>query len=157
MLRQTQLLGFVFILILGGVLSAVPAVAGAQGKPAPAANGITQVTLGKDASAVAPGRDLLLYRRTFAPGADSGAHPAPGPVVLYVDSGYIGFKVVKGEALVTWGTSLKTEGLPAGSEVKLMPGDEVSYDQGVVHEVRNIGVTPAITLESRLNPRAPAT
>lgn len=156
MVHRTRLLGLMLILLLGAALSAVPAIAGAQGKPA-AANGITQVTLGKDATAVAPGRDLLLNRRTFAPGADSGAHPAPGPVVLYVESGYLGFTVVKGEALVTWGTSHKTEGVAAGSEVKLMPGDEVSYDQGVVHDVRNIGVTPAVTLESRLNPGTPST
>lgn len=156
MLRRTKLLGFVFILLLGTALSAIPAIAAAQGKPAAAATGITQVTLGKDATAVAPGRNLLLNQRTFAPGADSGAHPAPGPVVLYVQDGYVGFKVVQGEATVTWGSTGKAEPVMAGSEVKLMPGDEVSYDQGVVHEVRNIGVTNAITIEARLNPATPA-
>lgn len=156
MLRRTKLLVLMVILLLSAALSAVPAIAGAQGKPAAPANGITQVTLGKGATAVAPGRTLLLNRRTFAPGADSGAHPAPGPVVLYVESGYVGFKVIDGEAAVTWGSSAKTEPIVAGSEEKLMPGDEVSSDQGVIHEVRNIGATPAVTIEARLNPAAPA-
>lgn len=156
MFRRTKLLVLMFILLMGAALSAVPAIAGAQGKPAAPANGITQVTLGKDATAVAPGRNLLLNQRTFAPGADSGAHPAPGPVVLYVQDGYIGFKVISGEATVTWGSSGKTEPIMAGSEEKLMPGDEVSYDQGVVHDVRNIGVTSAVTFEARLNPATPA-
>lgn len=57
---------------------------------------------------------------------------------------------------MTRGSSRKTEAVMAGSEVKLIPGDGVSYDQGVVHEVRNTGVTPAVTLESRLNPITPA-
>src|SRR6478735_85640 len=74
MFRRTKLLVLMFILLMGAALSAVPAIAGAQGKPAAPANGITQVTLGKDATAVAPGRNLLLNQRTFAPGADSGAH-----------------------------------------------------------------------------------
>lgn len=156
MLRRTRLLGYMFILLLGAALSAIPAIAGAQGHPASAATGIVQVTLGKDATAVAPGRTLLLNQRTFAPGADSGAHPAPGPVVLFVQDGYIGFTVVQGEATVTWGSAGKAEQVMAGSEVKLMPGDEVSYDQGVVHEVRNIGVTDAITIEARLNPATPS-
>jgi quercetin dioxygenase-like cupin family protein len=99
---------------------------------------------------------LLLARRTFAPGADSGAHPAPGPTVLYVDSGTVTFEVVEGAATVTRAGSQQTETVTAGNEAELATGDEVSYDQGVIHDVYNEGTVPAVTLEARLNPAASA-
>jgi len=141
------------ILALGALAMVGFAAAGAPGgAPAPT---IQQVTLGKTNSAVAPGKVLLLNRRTFAPGADSGAHPAPGPVVLYVETGSVVFTVVKGAALVTPAHAAHATTLTTGNAVTLNAGDEVSYDAGVIHDVRNAGTVPAITLESRLNP-APA-
>jgi quercetin dioxygenase-like cupin family protein len=130
-----------------------------------AAEPIAKETLGSGESAVAPDRVLLLSRRTFAPGADSGEHPAPGPVVLFVESGTIGFTVIDGAALVTRAyetpdsseTSEAPEGpetVAEGTEYLLSPGDSVFYDEGVVHTVRNAGDVEAVTLEARLNPPA---
>ena len=134
----------------------------------PAAEPIAKETLGSGQSAVAPDRVLLLSRRTFAPGADSGEHPAPGPVVLFVESGTIGFTVIDGAALVTRAyveadsdSTPETSEAPEapetvaeGTEVLLAPGDSVFYDEGVVHTVRNAGDVEAVTLEARLNPPA---
>lgn len=128
-----------------------------QATPAAATAQVTKETLGSGRSAAAPGRDLLLQRRTFPAGSTSGAHPAPGPVVLVVERGTVGFTVVQGAAMVTRAGPGGSAGGPAeslavGTEAQLHAGDAVSYDQGVVHTVRNAGTDQAVTLEARLNP-----
>lgn len=154
---RVLLVAAAFLLETGTALAAGSHMVGAQGTATPSPDsGITKETLGQTTSAVAPDRVLLLARRTFAPGADSGAHPAPGPVVLYVESGEVAFEVVDGAALVTRAGSTTEETVNTGEEVTLDTGDEVSYDQGVVHDVYNEGSVPAVTLESRLNPSTPA-
>lgn len=117
----------------------------------PAASGVEKQPLGQTESAVAPGRTLLLQTRTFAPGSDSGAHPAPGPVVLYVQSGSLTFSVIDGAAVVTRANGTQ-EQVNAGQSATLDEYDTVTYDQGVVHDVANPGEEPAVTLEARLNP-----
>jgi mannose-6-phosphate isomerase-like protein (cupin superfamily) len=151
------LLAVALLLVAGTVLATGSHLVGAQenATPAPGA-GITKEMLGQGTSAVAPDRVLILQKRTFAPGADSGAHPAAGPVVLYVESGAVSFTVQDGAALVTRAGATTTEPVAAGSEVTLAAGDEVSYDQGVVHDVYNEGSVPAVTLEARLNPSTAA-
>jgi quercetin dioxygenase-like cupin family protein len=119
----------------------------------PAATGVEKQTLGQTETAAAPGRTLILQRRVFAPGSDSGAHAAAGPVVLYVESGSVTFSVVDGAALVTRANG-ETEQVNAGQSVTLDEYDTVTYDQGVVHDVANPGTEQAVTLESRLNPTA---
>jgi mannose-6-phosphate isomerase-like protein (cupin superfamily) len=146
------------ILIAVTVLGAGLRQAGAQDATPTAANtGVKVDVLGKMQSSVAPDRVLILQRRTFAPGSDSGAHPAQGPVVLYVDSGSVVFSVVEGAAIVTRAGSTTTETITAGNQATLATGDEVSYDEGVVHEVSNPADQPAVTYESRLNPSETAT
>jgi quercetin dioxygenase-like cupin family protein len=141
------------VMFLGLAVATGPRLIAAQeGTPPPSAAGVQKEVLGQGQSAVAPDRVLLLQRRTFAPGSDSGAHPAPGPVVLYVDSGAVVFAVKDGAATVTRAGSTKSETIAAGSEATLQTGDSVSYDQGVVHDVRNDGADQAVTLEARLNP-----
>jgi len=139
-----------------GTHTAVDAATPAAGA-VPAA--VTKEALGQGTSALVPDRVLLLQRRTFAPGSDSGAHPAPGPTVLYVDSGVVEFAVDKGAALLTRSGMTEQEPVAAGTQVELGQGDVVFYDAGVVHDVANPGADPAVTLEARLNPReeAPAT
>lgn len=123
----------------------------------PAATGaVVRQLLGQGVSAAAPDRVLLLQRRTFAPGGDSGAHPAPGPVVLSVESGAVVFSVQQGAALVTRAGAAPPEAVATGSATTLRAGDAVFYDQGVVHDVRNDSAQPAVTLEARLNPRSAA-
>lgn len=158
-MSQRRCIGLVIALLLltGMLFAASPRLVGAQGSATPApGTGVTKETLGQTTSAIAPDRVLLLARRTFAPGADSGSHPAPGPVVLYVESGTITFSVQDGEAIVTRAGATTTETVAAGKEESLNQGDEVSYDQGVVHDVYNEGTVPAVTLEARLNPSTPA-
>jgi quercetin dioxygenase-like cupin family protein len=127
----------------------------------PAANttAVAKEVLGQGVSAVAPDRVLLLQRRTFAPGSDSGAHPAPGPTVLYVDSGEVEFAVAEGAALLTRQGASEATPVAAGDQVELGQGDAVFYDAGVVHDVANPYGDPAVTLEARLNPAeaSPAT
>src|SRR5215212_12071257 len=113
---------------------------------------VAKEILGQGGSAVAPDRVLLLQRRTFAPGSDSGAHPAPGPTVLFVDSGTVEFSVDEGAALLTRRGASEEEPVGAGDEVDLEQGDAVFYDEGVVHDVGNVYDDPAVTLEARLNP-----
>lgn len=122
---------------------------------AAAANAIDKAVLGQGASALAPDRVLLLQRRTFAPGSDSGAHPAPGPTVLYVDSGAVEFTVTEGAALLTRKDASETTGIAAGEHVSLQAGDSVFYDEGVVHDVANPNTDPGVTLEARFNPAEP--
>jgi quercetin dioxygenase-like cupin family protein len=135
------------------VIGAAPhGVAGAAATAATDASAITKEVLGQGASAIAPDRVMLLQRRTFAPGSDSGAHPAPGPTVLYVDSGVVEFTVKEGAALVTRNGATTTESVAAGDEVDLAQGDAIFYDEGVVHDVSNTYADPAVTLEARFNP-----
>lgn len=150
-----SLLGLAILLLMGTFLAAGPHLVRAQGAGTPTPEAIKKETLGQELSAVAPDRVLLLQRRTFAPGADSGDHPAAGPVVLYVEEGEIIFEVVDGAALVTRAGATTTEPVAAGSDATLKTGDEVSYDQGVVHDVYNAGTVPAVTLEARFNPSEP--
>jgi quercetin dioxygenase-like cupin family protein len=147
---RNVLLGALTILMLSALLALGPARIG-WAQATPTAEAIVRETLGTGQSAVAPERTLLLERRTFAPGSDSGAHPAPGPVVLSVESGTVEFLVPEGAALVTRAGD-SAEPLAAGSKVTLNTGDAVFYDEGVVHQFRNPGTEPAVTLEARLNP-----
>jgi mannose-6-phosphate isomerase-like protein (cupin superfamily) len=148
------------VALIGLTLVAGRGVVAAQdqdGTPAAGASGVVTESLGKGVSAVAPDRVLILQERTFAPGVDSGAHPAPGPAVLSVEKGTIVFAVVEGAAVVTRYEATTQETIGAGSEATLQPGDSVFYDQGVVHDVRNDGTEPATTLEARFNPNDMAT
>jgi quercetin dioxygenase-like cupin family protein len=108
--------------------------------------------LGQGVSALDPNRNLLLQRRTFAPGSDSGSHPAPGPTVLYVESGTIEFGVDTGAALLTRHGETEETAIKAGERVALEAGDAVFYDEGVIHDVANPNSHPGVTLEARFNP-----
>src|SRR4051794_21783334 len=150
---------FVIVAVLALIqFDVVPNGAGAS--PLPQTEAVQKEVLGQGMSAVAPDRLLLLQRRTFAPGSDSGAHPAPGPTVLYVDSGVVNFGVSDGAALLTRHGSTTTETVAAGDTVEMGLGDAIFYDEGVVHDVANSSAEPAVTLEARFNPKeapAPAT
>lgn len=149
------------IAFVGGILTVAAAAGiartdfdGAWGDRADAAAppAVVKEVLGQGTSAVDPDRVLLLQRRTFAPGSDSGAHPAAGPTVLSVADGTVEFAVSKGAALLTHSGTSDRQTVAAGTAAELHPGDAVFYDQGVVHDVANRGTDPATTLEARLNP-----
>ena len=120
---------------------------------------VDKAILGQGVSALDPHRVLLLQRRTFAPGSDSGSHPAAGPTVLYVDSGTIEFGVDTGAALLTRNGETKATSITDGERVALEAGDAIFYDEGVVHDVANPNSKPGVTLEARFNPNdaSPAT
>jgi mannose-6-phosphate isomerase-like protein (cupin superfamily) len=135
------------------VFGSVPhSVAGAATPPATNIAAISKELLGQGTSAVAPDRALILQQRTFAPGSDSGAHPAAGPTVLYVNAGEVKFTVTDGAALLSRQGGNEQEPVAAGDEVELYRGDAVFYDEGVVHDVANPNAESAVTLEARLNP-----
>ena len=133
--------------------SAQHSLAGAATPQPTDTTGVAKEILGQGASAVAPDRVLLLQRRTFAADSDSGAHPAAGPTVLFVDSGTVEFTVDDGTALLTRRGASEQEPVAAGNHVELEQGDAVFYDEGVVHDVANAYDDPAVTLEARLNPQ----
>ena len=93
-------------------------LAGAATPQATDTTAITKEILGQGTSAVAPDRVLLLQRRTFAPGSDSGAHPAARPTVLFVDSGTVEFTVDEGAALLTRRGATEQKPIAAGDEVR---------------------------------------
>jgi quercetin dioxygenase-like cupin family protein len=154
--RKLALFSMIAFLI-GAMALASPIAGRAQSSTPAAAPAIKKETLGQTQSAVAPDRTLLLARRTFPAGSDSGAHPAPGPVVLFVESGALVFKVIDGEAYVTHAGSTTADEIASGNQATLAAGDVVTYDQGVVHDVVNESTDPAVTIESRLNPTATPT
>lgn len=156
MLRRIVVASLALVL-LGVLIVAAPGMTRAQNSTPSAAAAVKKTALGQFESAVAPGRTLLLQERTFPAGSDSGAHPAPGPVVLYVESGTVTFSVIDGAAMVTKSGSTAAQTLAAGNSVQLSAGDAVTYDQGVVHDVKNTGTETAVTIEARLNPTAAAT
>src|SRR5437868_2364602 len=90
-----------FAVVLGLVLVVGPQFVAAQNATPSTPPGPEKQLLGSGVSAVAPDRTLILQRRTFAPGSDSGSHAAPGPVVLTVESGSVVFEVQDGAALLT--------------------------------------------------------
>ena len=100
---QKSLVLFATVAALAFILiGVVPREAAGAATPAATnASAVTKEILGQGASAVAPDRVLILQRRTFAPGSDSGSHPAPGPAVLFVDSGCYRVHVDDGAALLT--------------------------------------------------------
>lgn len=155
--RRRPAAAVALLLAAGALLATGVRFGSAQGMatPSPSA-GVTVQVLGTTESAVAPGRTLLLQRRMFEPGADSGTHAAPGPVVIYVEAGSVTFRVDKGAALMTKAGAKATETIAEGKEATLNRGDTVAYDQGVVHDVSNPGNTQAVTVESRLNPSTSA-
>jgi quercetin dioxygenase-like cupin family protein len=146
--------GFVLALLL--VLGRTIGVGHVVAADATPTAGVQKEVLGQVISEVAPDRTLLLQERTFAPGSDSGAHPAPGPVVLYVESGSVTFTVIQGAATLTKYDSGTPQMVSAGQTVTLETGDTITYDQGVVHDVANPGTEPAVTIEARFNPTPPA-
>jgi quercetin dioxygenase-like cupin family protein len=141
-------IGFAILL----ALMLVPMMSAAQTSP-PAANpDVVRDVLGQIDSSISPGRTLLLAERSFPAGSDSGFHPAPGPVVLYISSGTVVYSVQEGVALYTPAGSTETQPILPGQSMTVYAGDTVTYDEGVVHDLKNDSSDEAVTLEARLNP-----
>jgi quercetin dioxygenase-like cupin family protein len=99
----------------------------------------------------AAGQTLYLARFTFMPGGEIFPHGHPGTTLLSVDSGRLGWTLVKGTAYVirgaASGATAPTETLSQrGDDVILEPGDAIYYEDDVVHTARGAGNEPAIVL-----------
>ena len=122
--------------------------------PAPATD-ITTEVLGGGLPDATSGLALALVRITFAPGAVAPPHTHPGATVFYIESGELTFALLDGVATVTraGGTPdapSESEGLTAGSEVVLVAGDSVFYQEDAVLDERNDGDEPVVILVSNL-------
>jgi quercetin dioxygenase-like cupin family protein len=138
-----------FAILLGLMLW--PLMSSAQMTPA-ANPDVARDVLGQIDSSISPGRTLLLAERTFPAGSDSGFHPAPGPVVLYISSGTVVYAVQEGVALYTPAGATEAQPILPGQSMTVYAGDTITYDEGVIHDLKNESSDTAITIEARLNP-----
>ncbi len=138
-----------FALVMGFVLFQTNSRSLAQSST-PAAAPITDQVLGQGLPSDAPGKVLQIERITIAVGAAIPTHIHPGAYVIYVDSGDLGFTVIKGEAQITRAGATTSETIAAGSEVIAHAGDVVFENAGVVHSARDAGTTPVVVLTGAL-------
>jgi quercetin dioxygenase-like cupin family protein len=130
--------------VSGGVLAREPAEPSNPVKP------VTSQTLATGMPADAPGKSLLLERKTLQPGAEIPTHVHPGSYAIYVESGQFGFKVMIGQAILTRAGSSTTETINAGTFVVAEPGDAIFENGGVVHSAWNAGDTTTVVLTAAL-------
>lgn len=115
--------------------------------------GTTIEALGSLAPSAAPGRALVFLRITMEPGTEIPAHHHPGAVVVVVESGVFGTRLIEGSGTVMRyagiGGEALTEEAVAGSETTLEAGDSFAYE-GAVHTMANAGGRPLVLLVSAL-------
>ncbi|MGH2616831.1 MAG: cupin domain-containing protein [Thermomicrobiales bacterium] len=134
------------------------------------APGVTAQFLGQAPVAAVDGRTVYLIRVTVAPGGVIEAHRHPGTTLVSMESGMLTWTLQEGTAAAfratADGTPVSMEQLTEpGAEVRLGPGDGVSYHQDTVHTGHNPGDEPAVFLDATvlesgqpllLPPEAPA-
>lgn len=143
-------------IILLALFTVTPALLSAQEPHDPIA-GVTGGPIGQGQPDIAPGHILSLRRVVFEQGGYVSTHHHSGPLVLYVESGALHYRVVEGEAEIFRGELFKAgAGTPVPSD-RLGPGDEAVleagnwlYEAGLVHSVRNEGSKPAVVWLSAL-------
>src|SRR5690606_13256885 len=115
--------------------------------------GTTIEALGSLAPSAAPGRALVFLRITMEPGTEIPAHQHPGAVVVVVESGVFGTRLIEGSGTLTRhaeaGAQVSSEELSGGSEATLEPGDSFAYE-AAVHTMFNAGDDPLVLLVSAL-------
>lgn len=116
-----------------------PAVATAR------AEGITVEPIGFGAPASTPGYGLTLYRFSIPPGGVVEPHRHPGATILAIESGELGYTLLRGNASVLR-KETGGEDLTSGGETILRPGDSLFYDADAAHTARNPGTTPVLVL-----------
>jgi quercetin dioxygenase-like cupin family protein len=153
-----RLFALVCVLGIGGVLA--PRLAAQEGTPTPAvtvtelAPGVTAEVFSGVPSDRGPGQTLYTARFVFQPGAEIFPHSHPGTTSLTVDSGEFGWTLIQGTAHVvrgagSGGTQVEDITEP-NKEVILNPGDNIYYEDDVVHTARGAGSDPAIVYGSLL-------
>jgi quercetin dioxygenase-like cupin family protein len=116
-----------------------PAVATAR------AEGITVEPIGFGAPVSTPGHGLTLYRFSLPPGEVVEPHRHPGATILAVESGELGYTLLRGKASVQR-KETGGEELTPGGETILRPGDALFYDADAAHTARNPGSIPVLVL-----------
>lgn len=114
------------------------------------APGVTAEVFGAAPSARAEGQTVYLARFVFQPGAEIFPHSHPGTTLLGVESGEFGWTLGQGTAHVVrgagaGGTAVEDLTEP-GTDVVLVPGDAITYEEDVVHTARGAGQEPTVVL-----------
>src|SRR5215211_1218824 len=146
-------LALMSVLMLGVVLA--PKLAAQDATPSPAiavaelAPGVTAEVLAGVPSDRAEGQTVYTARFVFEPGAEIFPHSHPGTISLTVYSGTFGWTLVEGTAYVIRGaaagaTEISETLTEPNTEVILNPGDNIYYEDDVVHTARGAGDEPAI-------------
>jgi quercetin dioxygenase-like cupin family protein len=145
--------GLIFVLSLGAIFA--PSLGAQEATPTPAiavaelAPGVTAEVLGGVPSDRAPGQTVYTARFVFEPGAEIFPHSHPGTTSLTVYSGVFGWTLIQGKAYVIRGaaagaTEISETLTEPNTEVILNPGDNIYYEDDVVHTARGAGDDPAI-------------
>ncbi len=117
------------------------------------ATGTTAALMGVGQPVAAPGLELSLRRITIAPGGRVPAHSHPSALVIFVESGSMGYTTLGGTAQLTRaatvGTPTPAEAMPVGTEVILSPGDWL-FAEDPQGDVRNAGDDDMVLLISGL-------
>jgi quercetin dioxygenase-like cupin family protein len=156
-----RLIPFFALLLAGFVIVGFNPIVRAQDATPPAgpitvneiAPGVTAEVLAAAPSALAPGQTVYVARFIFQPGAEIFPHSHPGTTVLGVLSGSFGWTLQAGTAYVIRGAGSGATGpvetlTEPGADVVLEPGDEIYYEDDVVHTARGAGDTEAVVLAS---------
>jgi quercetin dioxygenase-like cupin family protein len=141
------------LIVSVGLLTVSPAPAAQDATPTGEVAPPTAEVLGSVPATDAPGKQLVLLRVTFAPGAAAPSHVHPGQLIVAVESGTVGYTILSGEGESMRGgagTPTAAEVVTPGTEVLLEPGEWFIEVPGVVHTVRNSGDEPAVILVSGL-------
>jgi quercetin dioxygenase-like cupin family protein len=150
-------LAVVGVLMVGVVLA--PRLAAQDASPTPAiavavlAPGVTAEVLSGVPSDRASGQTVYTARFVFEPGAEIFPHSHPGTTSLTVYSGTFGWTLVEGTAYVIRGaasgaTEISETLTEPNTEVILNPGDNIYYEDDVVHTARGAGDEPAVVYGS---------
>ena len=158
MTRKISLsLAVIGLLMFGVVMAPKLAAQGATATPAIAvtdlAPGVTAEVLGGVPSDRAQGQTVYTARFVFEPGAEIFPHSHPGTTSLTVYSGTFGWTLIEGTAYVIRGaasgaTEISETLTEPNTEVILNPGDNIYYEDDVVHTARGAGDEPTIVYGS---------
>jgi quercetin dioxygenase-like cupin family protein len=150
-LLQIPVFALLALVALAGI--SARGLAAQQATPAPLsviqlAPGVTAEVFAGTPSDRASGQTVYLARFVFQPGAAIFPHSHPGTTTLGVDSGDLGWTLLKGTAHVvrgagSGGTQVEDLTQP-NTEVILHPGDAIYYEDDVVHTARGAGNEPAV-------------
>lgn len=153
-MSRARLHGIAFFVALALSLITLPASIGAHDDPAAPrvtqANGVTREVLSTRSPAGAPGKDLLLLRFIFEPGAVIPPHTHPGMQTVSVVSGTLGYTVFCCYAAVTRAGTTQSERLNPGPETFFKAGDAFTEVDGLLHAGRNAGSGPLVLLVASL-------